>query len=369
MNSELDQVLRDAFERIGEAPPPTGIAPAVVRKVRRQTRVRIAVTAGAVVALAVAAVPLGLHSTGRQAAQPGTSRADRSLVVSAYSGLPVTDPSAKPKSLLLDKATGGYVDLPYLSALPSPDGTRALVRTGDDTPTSPLRSGILDPATGSTVRWIPGYTGEGSWSPDGREILFTVRPRLGDNGFAIVNATTLKSTFAKVDLNADNSTGLDFVWAPDGNEVALTVSHAAGQENQSDRVTGIRFYNRAGNVTHTLPATAELHSSTDFSPDGRRIALHNYLPDAPTRIISAATGAVQKTLRLAGRNELIGWADDDHLIVRHWADATTSSELRIVDLAGRVTTVVHLRPDAVAANTVSVGSSDGLTPNATGLPF
>ncbi|WP_203923145.1 hypothetical protein [Rugosimonospora africana] len=289
--------------------------------------------------------------------------------MTAYSGLQATDASPKPRSLLLDKATGAYVSLPYLSALPSPDGTRVLVRTGDDTPSSPLRSGILDPGTGN-VRWISTYTGQGTWSPDGTEILFTVRARLSDTGFAIVDAATLKASFAKVDFTEDNSTGLDFVWAPSGQEVAITVSHSGGQESQIDPVTGVRFYNRGGMLTHSVPATAELQSEYAFSPRGTQIALHDDpVGGAPARIVDANTGTVQKTVRLSGRNDIVGWADDNHLIVRHWADDLSGSQLRIVNLAGHVDTSVNLRVDASIADQVVVGSAEDLSPNAAGLAF
>ena len=368
MNTEeLDRALRDALERSGDAPPPTGMGPVVVRRVRRQNRVRMSLGVVAVVAVAAVAVPLGLGATGGEPAQLGVAPQDRTRVVSAYSGV---DPQGgKSKSLLLDRTTGTYVETPYRSAVPSPDGTRVLVWMGDDTPTSPLRSGILDPATGR-VREIDGYTGEGAWSPDGKEILFTVAPRLGDNGFAIVDATTLKSSFAKVDFKADNSTGLDFVWTPGGREVALTLTHAAGDERLSDPVSGIRFYDRAGTLTHTLPATAELTSTSDFSPDGTRIVLYSRTSsDEPAQIVDAATGAVRKRVPLKGRNDILGWADDEHLIVCHWNDQLSRSELRVVDLAGRVAEVVRLRSDAATANAISIGPAEGLPPTAADLVF
>ncbi|MFJ8577203.1 hypothetical protein [Micromonospora sp. NPDC093277] len=357
MTTDLDRALRDALEEIGDAPPPVGVAPAVVRRVRRQGRVRVAVTGGALVALVAVAAPLGMRAVGGGPSDPFAAGLPTScsLVVTAYSAADPQSPTAR--SLLRDDKTGEYVNLPFLSAVPSPDGSRVLVRGGEDTPTSPRVSGILDPASPDSVLWINKYTREeGAWSPDGKEILFTVRERLSDRGFAIVDAETLKATFVKVDFYAGGNIGSqDFVWAPGGNEVALTVSQSGGNEALADQVTGIRFYNRAGQLTRTLPATAPLYSGQGFSPDGSRIALHNRgVSGDPIKIIATATGAAQQTVPLPGVNEFIAWADDEHLVVRHWGDDRKGSEVRVVDLAGRVAQVVALRADAVNSNGVSV---------------
>ncbi|MEQ4301664.1 hypothetical protein ABNF97_09775 [Plantactinospora sp. B6F1] len=352
MSTDLDRAVREAFHRLGAVPPPVGIGPAVVRRVRRENRVRMAVTTGALVALVAAAVPLGLGAAGGNNSQFGGATSCP-LVVSAYS---TTDPQDATTRSLLRNATGTYIELPYQSVVPSPDGTRVLVQAGQDTSTSPLRSGILDPTDPDAVRWIDRYTGPGSWSPDGTEILFTVAPRLGDQGFAIVDAVTLKSAFAKVDLYADNTGAHGFVWADGGNQVARTITQDGG-ESQADQVTGIRFYDRSGRLARTLPATAALTSADAFSPDGTRIALHNPLPDAPIRIVATDTGAAQRTIRLSGQNQIIAWIDDEHLVLRHWTDGFEGSEVRAVNLAGQVVQVVPLRPDAVTANDITVTCS------------
>ncbi|MEU3452847.1 hypothetical protein ABZ671_04490 [Micromonospora sp. NPDC006766] len=363
MTTDLDRALRDAFERIGDEPAPVGVAPAVVSRVRRQGRVRVALSTGALVALVAVGAPLGVRaaggqnepfsagSPGGQTVQLGAGSPTCSQVVTAYS---FTGRQPPRDSLLRDDATGEYVELPYHTVVPSPDGSRVLVRRGEDTPASPLRWGILDPANLDHVRWIGSYgSDEGSWSPDGKEILFTVRERLHDKGFAIVDAVTLKDTFVKLNFYAGGNTGAqDFVWAPGGNEVALTVSQSAGSESLPDQVTGIRFYNRSGKLTHTIPATAALGSAQAFSPDGSRIALQNVGIDAPIRIVATATGAAQQTIPLSG--EFIAWADDEHLVLRSWPDDRKGSEMQVVDLAGRVTQVIPLRADVVNASPIFV---------------
>ena len=40
MTTDLDRALRESFERISDAPPPVGVAPAVISRVRRQNRLR-----------------------------------------------------------------------------------------------------------------------------------------------------------------------------------------------------------------------------------------------------------------------------------------------------------------------------------------
>ncbi|NUT21839.1 MAG: hypothetical protein HOV77_21910 [Hamadaea sp.] len=361
MNTATDRVLRDAFAQIADEPAPVGLGPAALRLARRQRRRRTLLAVGAAVVLAAVATPIALHGADKKPTLP-TGFQNSPLVVTAYSGTS----TGTPKSLLLNKVTGAYAELPYLSAVPSPDGQRVLVRTGEDTPQSPLRSGILDPVTGE-VRWIATYTGPGAWSPDGSAILFTERTRVDQRGFAIVSATTLKATFVPVNFAVGNSTGLDFVWGRDSGEVAQTLSDANG-ETQADMVTGIRFYTIAGELARTLPATAELRSADAFSPDRSRIALHD-LGGGAMQIVSADTGAVERTIAVQGHTELVGWADDDHLLTRHWAADRTESEIRVIDLTGRTTAVAPLIAAGSTADGISIGSAAGLSETAAGLSF
>ena len=64
------------------------------------------------------------------------------------------------RSLVLNRHTDQYEDLPYRTALPSPDGARVAVVEGTEPTQPPARLGILSLATGQ-VEWVPdssGYT-------------------------------------------------------------------------------------------------------------------------------------------------------------------------------------------------------------------
>jgi hypothetical protein len=110
MSTHLEPALREALSGIAEGPPPAGLAGAALRTARRTRQVRLAiagVTAAAAL-LAASAVPAATSLD----LPPFAAQADMwPLVVTAYSG------TASPArgSLLQDRATGEYVELPYLS--------------------------------------------------------------------------------------------------------------------------------------------------------------------------------------------------------------------------------------------------------------
>src|SRR5690606_25545088 len=158
--------------------------------------------------------------------------------------------------------TGEYVDVPYGGVALSPDGTRMLVHDGLGSPADPYRIGVLDRAT-RNVGWVTGYSQPASWSPDGQEIVVTRASQSRGRGFATVAAGTLIATAVPFAL-----IGSPRVWTTDGDQLAMTITEPVGDERLPDRVVGINFYDRAGQVQRTLPVAAALHATSDFSPDG-----------------------------------------------------------------------------------------------------
>jgi hypothetical protein len=357
MTNHLDSALRDALAELADAPPPSGLAAAAIRTARRRRQIRLAATA-VVAALLVA--PVIVSSVSSHDA-PVESPTMEPLVVTAYS-------IGREGSLLLDHGTGEYVEMPYRSVTPSPDGAYALVYAGDNGTLGPVRVGVLDTATGE-VRWIEGYVGAGGdspggWSRDGQDLLITQHPDLhgvsGPPGFAIVDSETLEARFVEHDdiENPEiNAMGNRYVWAPNGDEIALTQSV---EEDGEDTVTAIRFYDLDGNLTRTLPAAAPLTSEAGFSPDGTRMALQYPSLGEPIQVVDAATGEVQQTVPLPP-SQLIGWADDEHLIVR------LELTLLVANLAGEVTRAVPM--ETLSPAEVHIGSSGGLTPDAGKFTF
>lgn len=367
MDHKLDEALRGALRDIADVPPPVGLATAARRIADRQraTRLTLASVATAVVALVTIPTAMAMIGDGQMpgGATPGP------VVVTAYSGaLRGTDPSpADDRSLLLNPETGRYEEVPYRAVVPSPDGRQVLVHQGDNSATYPLRAGIMDRATGQ-VRWIATYAGEGggdgSWSPDGRRILFTECPRLGPCGFVIVDASTLAARFVEVSVDED-ALGLGFVWTPDGEHVAHTLSRNVGGEMGTDAVTGIQFFDLSGKPVRTIEATAALSASTDFSPDGTRVALSAPYGGDEVQIVAATTGLVMQRVTLPTAGVVLGWYDDDHLMVRVFGDRDSRADtLQVVGLDGSVVRTVRLLDKGIDAQRVYVGSSDGLSPAA-----
>jgi hypothetical protein len=107
-------------------------------------------------------------------------------------------------------------------------------------------------------------------------------------------------------------------------------------------------------------------AGSGFSPDHTRIALANRY-DKTIQVVDATTGAVQQRVNLATAGALIGWYDDQHLLVRSDGyRADSHSILQVVDLTGRMTGSISLL--AMPQN-LYVGSSKGLIESAAGLAF
>ncbi|GIG90392.1 TolB-like translocation protein [Plantactinospora endophytica] len=397
MSTQISDVLRVALDEGAEAVPPTGLAAAALHRARRQRLARRAASGFlAVVAVLVGGtVHLGSSGTGDLADDVAALRPPggmRPMVVTAYSGIrdpKVADGSpAFNYSLLLDRKTGNYDRMPYRSVIPAPDGTRALVRTGDNSEMQPSRFGILEIGSGE-VRWIPGFgTGSagfpgasngGHWSPDGRTLLFDYSPRTGaEPGFVLVDAETLHPTKVTVPgLPGLDSQGIGPVWAPDGRQVVVNLSHSE-REDQPDVVTGLRFYDLAGRRVRDLPVTATLRSGSAYAPDGSRMALSAAGQGTPLRLLltEVTSGKVLRTIELDRPATLLGWHDDEHLVLRFSpgpGDAGRPAghdELAVVDLTGRVTERLTFPAEtALGVAEVHLGSSADLPGGAARITF
>lgn len=378
MSNDLESGLRAALADLTDGPPPPGLAAVAIRTARRQRRTRLA-AAGLVAVAALAAAPVAWAVLPAADNPPGTGTPAGGpwpagpLVVTAYTDYRDT-------SLVLDYATGEYVEMPYRHVAPSPDGTRAVVRDGDGSWAHPLRVGVLDLATGE-VRWIDGLTGGrgAAWSPDGEEILVTETERsTGLQGFAIVDAETLEYRFVDHgDVLAPdvNAAGARYVWAPGGEGIVLATSVDTGTESAPDVSWGVRFYDRSGELQRSLPMPGPVESEAAFSPDGTRMAVRDPYVGGPVTVVDTQTGEVVARVPVRGWSadtwgDIVGWADDDHLLVRSALpgryEEPPSSRLAVVDLSGRIVEEVDLLGDWPALH---IGSSEDLASAGAGFTF
>ncbi|GIF65356.1 hypothetical protein Ais01nite_33910 [Asanoa ishikariensis] len=376
MNDRLTGALRETFERLADdGPPPQGLARSALAGARRRRHVRFGAAAG--LALCVALVG-GMAVVGDRGAQPAGGPGGS--VVVAYSGIrdwAVEDGSrAYNYSLLLDAATGTYRRLPFPSVVPSPDGERVLISTGDNSGDHPSRLGIMDRAT-NVVRWIeagqvprfPGAQGDGVWSPDGGRILFRFSPQAAPAGVVAVDAETLRAEFVAVPGVSTGDVGLG--WTPDGTGFALTPS-SANEAGTNDVAAEVLFMGLDGHERGTLKVPDDaLWGTPAFSPDGRRLALWGpAFRDSPlsVAIVGPNTGAVEARFAVPDAGSFQGWSDDDHLVFRASDARTEAEQVLIVDLSGAVTKRLT-PPDGVAADRVYVGSAGGLPDSAADLTF
>ncbi|MFG3422166.1 hypothetical protein [Micromonospora sp. NPDC048063] len=372
MTTQLENAVREAFDQLADAPPPADLAQAAIRTAGRQRTARLVVASVAAFAVALAAVPLAIGvltvpGDDLSPAGMGPGPAVKPFVVTAYSGVnnPGDPGPADDYSLLLDPDTGEYDKVPFNEVVPSPDGSQVLVHEGDNSLAHPSRRGVLNRESGE-VRWLPGsagYTSGASWSPDGRQILITSRPKDGPGaGFLLVDAATLAARQVEVpDVSTQNTNGSAFVWTPDGTEVALTHS-VSDSESEPGRVTGIGFYDLSGKPTRTLRVTGgSLNEGSGFSPDGSRIALDNRFVSDRIQIVDVATGTVGQEFSVPTAGTVVGWYDSTHLIVKDYGDRglTERPSLKVVDLAGKVTQTVQLAEGSDTAQRVHVGPSLG----------
>ncbi|MEV4626292.1 hypothetical protein AB0J90_08375 [Micromonospora sp. NPDC049523] len=398
MNSHLSGALRNAFEELAEtAPPPAGLAPAALVAARRQRITRRIASGGTAVAVCAALIGV-IAAVAPTSTTDGTDRSAsdtmRPNVVTAYTGIRdanVTDPSPHFfYSLLLDYSTGRYERVAYPYVKPSPDGRRVLVTTYDDSATPPMRTGLMDRASGD-VRWISDATigsslAENPWSPDGRWILLI--DIQGERGFGLLDPETLKITYVPLpDVASQPEQRLNLVWTPDGNGVAMMFTQVADQPE--DTVTGIRFYDLTGRVVRTVSTGPGAYPFLPtLSPGGGGIALRTRSsPQEPfvITVVDSTTGAVRHTVTAPPGGSLLGWADEEHLLFQvvdsdqgpaqpsaaTTAGATQSRQLVVVDLDGRVDHSVTL--SAVDSHQyfqrLFIGPSTGLPPTAAPITF
>jgi hypothetical protein len=360
MTDQLQRDLRAAFDRLTAEPTPlAGALTAHARRRAARTRaVQLTTTTAAVIAIVAGGVvtvrtvtaptvvtPLSTTTAASTGQHPSPAPPRR--VVTAYSTPGRADQHDRPLppvSLVRNPQTGQLQSLPYDSVTPSPDGRRAIVVKDFLHPAI----GVLDLPAGRP-RWIEGYDGTASWSPDGRRILITGGPQVGlsqqdktlprNNGFAIVDATSLHVTFTPI-ADVPNSFGASGVWLPDNQHIAISVG-------ENGVPTGIRIYDLAGNAVRTLPATALLTSEAAISPDGARFAL----VDAPDHhigqltVVNASTGAVESRSTALRSAALVGWYDNTHLVIHEWSQRGAANDaLAVIDHTGHLVRRISLPP-------------------------
>jgi hypothetical protein len=376
MNDRLTGALRQTFEQLADdGGPPSGLARTALAGARRRRRAQVGASVGLALC-AVLAAAAGVTGGGDRGAPVAAGSGDS--VITAYSGirdLTVEDGSpAFNYSMLLDQKTGTYRRVPFRTVIPSPDGERVLVGTGDNSAAYPTRVGIMDRANG-VVRWLPsgeidGFPGnadDGRWSPDGRRILFRFSPRVGLAGVVVVDAEKLSAEFAPMPHVSVGDGNL--AWTPDSTGFAVTEAVSPDESNAYE-ARGVQFFGLDGWPRRTLAVPdPDLWATPSFSPGGQ-LALSG--PTGDDRPLSVAlvdpdTGAVRARFDVDGRGLVIGWVDEGHLLLCTF-DGRDAQHLQVVDLTGKVTKRL-VPPDGAAGGQITIGPAAGLPRSADGLTF
>ncbi|GIF74283.1 hypothetical protein [Asanoa siamensis] len=371
MTDRLAGALRETFERLADdGGPPPELAGAALTKARRSRRARI----GAGLALAcVALAGVALGGAGQRGSQVAAGPGGTAILT--YSDIDdpkIDDPGPGDSySLLLDRETGTYRRIDVRSAVPSPDGDRVLVSDGDDSFGKPARVGVLDRDSGAT-RWVaagqvagfPGTTADGRWTPDGRRILFHLQPKAGPPGVVVVDAETLRAQFLPL---PDLAGGEGPVPTADSTGFAMLL---AG-EGATEVPNGIRFYGLDGTLRRTLPLPdGRLWDTPVLSPGGRLALARPMFEPGPMHVVvvDPETGEVRARVAMSRNGVFVGWADEDHLVLRTSDPRTESDEYWVVDLRGAVTRVIDPL-EGIYPQRVYLGPSTGLPESANDLTF
>jgi Tol biopolymer transport system component len=124
---------------------------------------------------------------------------------------------------------------------------------------------VMDDGGGASTKVSPGLPVRGySWSPNGKQLAFTLAPAPSSEALYIANADG--SAVAKISANLSV---FGFAWSPDSKRLALLAAESAAQPIYAFYAVGADGNNLA-KLTGTT--SAEVASSPVWSPDSRTIA-------------------------------------------------------------------------------------------------
>ncbi|MFC5820918.1 protein kinase domain-containing protein [Nonomuraea harbinensis] len=177
----------------------------------------------------------------------------------------------------------------------------------------------------------PESTQVPAWSRDGRRLLLSIRTEDAKlfSGFVVVDVAARTSTV--VNTQYKDAISLPFTFLPDG-----TIARGySGEKSQ-----GIETYDMSGKVTTTKHWVGMPRDRDWYSPDGRQF--FTVCPKSGDVCVwDAVTGARKATVEgLDDDVRLIGWFDDDHLLIEDPGKKKGRLQVKVVDFLGRTKRVL-----------------------------
>ena len=268
--------------------------------------------------------------------EPLWSADGRWIALTRGSDVYVTDAQGRYRRQLTDssRARGSFYAADW-----SPDGTELLIQFSGTALSSRLFLVTRDGTPGQTlvVGQFEGGAGSGSWSPDGRRIIFTM-------GGAVYVIDTDGTNRRKL---VDAASG--GVWSPDGGHFA----YLAGPGG-----TGGLGVARADGTDAHLLISGNIRTPA-WSPDGRRLVYVEQRPDSTQldlRVVQTDGSDDRLLAEAVGSGNLIGFG--------RWGPAWSPDGSMILFARGEWPSgrVALINPDGTEERTVATGGFGALSP-------
>ncbi|GIH78878.1 hypothetical protein Plo01_53070 [Planobispora longispora] len=202
---------------------------------------------------------------------------------------------------------------------------------------------ITEVATGEafTVPTVkkPFETAFPVWSKDGTKVLLTViqKDKAVSGGFVVVDVTARKSTLVVTEVVGSSTD--PFTFAPDG---------SVARRYFDGKTSGADFYNLQGQVVRTMHWVGSPRSVNWFSPSGKLFT--TVCPrEKGICVWDTATGNRRHTVPITDVDELLGWFNENHLLVVK--NVGKNRQAQVIDFVGgtqRVLADIKGRVDAEA---------------------
>ncbi|MFB9893236.1 protein kinase domain-containing protein [Planobispora takensis] len=185
---------------------------------------------------------------------------------------------------------------------------------------------ITEVATGEafTVPTVkkPFETAFPVWSADGSKVLLSVvqKDKQVSGGFVLVDVAARKSTLVVTEVVGSSTD--PFTFAPDG---------SVARRYFDGKTSGADFYNLQGQIVRTMHWVGAPRSVNWFSPSGKLFT--TVCPkDQGICVWDTATGNRRHTIPGTDVNELLGWFNENHLLVVK--NVGKNRQAQVIDFAG-----------------------------------